>query len=74
VQTLTGQVEVEVPENGEDHDDVAEHESDAAPKYIGAEPSRPDYSDVRQSIQIQAQIAEIGAKWAFVSGFPRRTG
>ena len=62
VQTLTGQVEVEVPEKGEDQDEFAEHDDS---KGVTEETPKPDDSDVRQSIQTQAQIAEIGAKMGF---------
>jgi hypothetical protein len=65
VQTLTGQVEVEVPEKGQDQDESAEHDGNAVRLPIAGEASKPDDSDVRQSIQIQAQIAEIGAKKGF---------
>ena len=65
VQTLTGQVEVEVPEKEEDQDELVEHESGEAATHIAAEASKLDDFDVRQSIQIQAQIAEIGAKMGF---------
>jgi hypothetical protein len=65
VQTLTGQVEVEVPEKGDDQDEPSENESGGFPPHIAAEYTRPDDSDVRKSIQVQAQIAEIGAKMGF---------
>jgi hypothetical protein len=65
VQTLTGQVEVEVPEKGDDQDEPAEHESGEVATHIAAESARPDDAGVRKSIQVQAQIAEIGAKMGF---------
>ena len=62
VRTLTGVVEVEVPD--------AEEETDEAPTLsagAGAIIERPESSAQRtsQSIQVQAQIAEIGAKMGF---------
>jgi hypothetical protein len=62
VHTLTGQVEVEVPEKGDDRDELVEHEGDQLEPNIAPESGKPDDAGVRQSIQIQAQIAEIGAK------------
>lgn len=53
VQTLTGVVEVEVPDADEELDEPA-------PPHPGA--AEPE---ARQSIQVQAQIAEIGAKMGF---------
>jgi hypothetical protein len=60
VQTLTGLVEVEVP--------GADEETDEPPGIsIRATPEASDSSatETRQSIQVQAQIAEIGAKMGF---------
>jgi hypothetical protein len=56
VRTPAGEVEVAVPE---DHQDESEG---IAP---GSGAAKLDDADVRQSIQIQAQIAEIGAKMGF---------
>jgi len=65
VQTPTRQVVVEVPERGDDQDEPSEHESACLAPHIVAEPLGSDDAGVRQSIQIQAQIAEIGAKMGF---------
>jgi len=65
VHTLTGQVEVEVPEKGDDQEEVVEHGLDPLERSIETESAGRDEASVRQSIQIQAQIAEIGAKMGF---------
>jgi hypothetical protein len=65
VQTPTRQVVVEVPEKGEEQDEIAGEESDQLAPSSVAESAKPEDTDVRKSIQIQAQIAEIGAKMGF---------
>jgi hypothetical protein len=65
VHTLTGQVEVEVPEKGDDGEELVEHKGDQLEPNIAPESGKPDDAGVRQSIQIQAQIAEIGTKMGF---------
>lgn len=65
VQTLTGQVEVEVPEKGDDHEELVEHGASPLAPHVATEATGQDEVSVRQSIQIQAQIAEIGAKMGF---------
>jgi hypothetical protein len=65
VQTLTGQVEVEVPDSGNDSDDLLVHGEDHIEPHIPLRSAESDDTGVRQSIQVQAQIAEIGAKMGF---------
>jgi hypothetical protein len=65
VQTLIGQVEVEVPEKGDDQEDYVDDQGSAFPPQITAGSTRQDEDSVRESIHIQAQIAEIGAKMGF---------
>jgi len=65
VQTLTGQVEVEVPQKGDDQEELAEHGASPLEPHVATESTGQDEASVRQSIQIQAQIAEIGAKMGF---------
>jgi hypothetical protein len=65
VQTLSGQVEVEVPERIDEQDEIVEHAGVGLATTDATEPERPSDADVRKSIQVQAQIAEIGAKMGF---------
>src|SRR5271166_4981070 len=62
VQTLTGQVEVEVPQKGDDQEELAEHGASPLEPHVATESTGQDEASVRQSIQIQTQFAEIGAK------------
>lgn len=65
VLTLTGQVEVEVPEKADDQEELVERDASLPKAQLVAEASAQDEASVRQSIQVQAQIAEIGAKMGF---------
>lgn len=65
VQTLTGQVEVEVPEKRDEQDELVEHGDSPPETHVASEAAAQDEVSVRQSIQVQAQIAEIGAKMGF---------
>ena len=59
MQTLSGTVEVEVPDTEDDQDDNGHVAHIAVPGAVSPEP------EARQSIQVQAQIAQIGAKMGF---------
>lgn len=65
VQTLTGQVEVEVPEKGDDQEEFVEHRASPLEPHVATDATGQGEASVRQSIQVQAQIAEIGAKMGF---------
>ena len=62
MRTLTGEVEVEVPEKEPIQAEASDNLQVAKPP--AAVDSQAD-TEVRRSIQIQAQIAEIGAKMGF---------
>ncbi len=59
VQTLSGVVEVEVPEAGN------EDEANGAAPFSIQTGEQPSESETRKSIQVQAELAAIGAKMGF---------
>lgn len=62
VPSLDGEIEVEIPEGDADEDDATDKQPDS-------EQSSKD--NVRESIQVQASVAEIGAKMNFQVWIPR---
>ena len=67
VPSLDGEIEVEIPEDDVDADDV--DEDDATLQQPELEHS--SQSSVRESILVQANVAEIGAKMSFQVWIPR---
>jgi hypothetical protein len=65
VRTLTGEVEVEVPEKEPVQAEASDQVKPQVKAQQAIEVDRPTDTEARRSIQIQAQIAEIGAKMGF---------